>query len=311
MKISYNNREYAMPDVLFAGAPKSGTTSLYHYLHASPELFFTQVKEPHFFSFFGNKPNFKSPERLPTVVADIEKYSAFFKQANEGQLLAEASQSYMFMNQELIANAKKLYGDEAKNIKVVLVLRNPIDRAWSQYWHFKKNYNEPLEFEEAISEEVLKQRKEDNWNVFYQYLDFGNYSDQIKALKAAFPKLKIYLYEELKNKPEEVLADICEFLGIAGVTANFDRKFNPSGKPKKDVFGRLWQLNTRLKFLKPIKKLLPYKFRKNLSNAVMERALERQKLPDEQRAVLREHYRNEITELANVLERKEVLEWLA
>lgn len=310
MKISYNNREYAMPDVLFAGAPKSGTTSLYHYLHASPELFFTQVKEPHFFSFFGNKPNFKSPERLPTVVADIEKYSAFFKQANEGQLLAEASQSYMFMNQELIANAKKLYGDEAKNIKVVLVLRNPIDRAWSQYWHFKKNYNEPLEFEEAISEEVLKQRKEDNWNVFYQYLDFGNYSEQITILRTAFPKLKIYLFDDLKAKPQSILDDICDFLGIAYVSANFDKKFNPSGKPKQDIFGRLWQLNTRFEFLRPIKRLLPYKFRKGLSNALLERALEPQHMPVAQREFLKGHYRAEIIQLSKLLNRQEILQWL-
>jgi hypothetical protein len=295
---------------MLVGAAKSGTTSLYHYLGESDKIVFSKEKEPHFFSFYNNPPKFKSPETLPTVVSNLDQYNLFFSKAKKEQLLGEASQSYLYMNSTVISNMKEIYGEKYRDVKIIIVLRNPIERAWSQYWHFKKNFNEPEEFLDTISEETRTKRQKENWNIFYNYIDFGKYTNQVKAYQKNFKHVKVFLYEDLKENPSILMNELCQFLEIDAITINEARRYNPSGRPKNNLFGNLWKINTKLKILKPIKKLLPYTLRKRLSNQIMERALEIQKLDLETRGKLKEIYREEINNLYTLLKREEIKDWL-
>ena len=310
MIITKEEETLKMPDFLLVGAAKSGTTSLYHYLAQSPEIFLTPEKEPHFFSFYNNPPAFNSPETLPTVHSDIPSYQKLFKNAKEGQLLGEASQSYLFMYERVIANMKEIYGTRYKDVKIVIVLRNPVERAWSQYWHFKKNFNEPLPFDEAISVDTLQSRKENNWNVFYQYLDFGNYTAQVKAYQDHFSNVKVFLHDELKENTPALMQELFQFFGVEPMEIDHNRNFNPSGLPKKNIYGALWKLNVQKKRLKPLKNVLPKKLRKKLSDKLLEKSLERQQLPLDTRELLNQYYKKEIEKLHELLSKKEILNWL-
>ncbi|MCF6297291.1 MAG: sulfotransferase domain-containing protein [Flavobacteriaceae bacterium] len=309
MKI-HNNKEVLLPDFLIVGAAKSGTTSLFHHIGKSEQIFFSKEKEPHFFSFYNSPPSFTSPEKLPTVISDISKYSKLFEKASENQLLGEASQSYLYMYETVIKNMYELYGNKARQVKIIIILRNPIERAWSQYWHFKKNFNETVDFLTAIKKETISMRKKTNWNIFYDYVGFGNYTQQIKAYQENFDNVKIFLFDDLKIDTESVIKQLCNFLCIEEIENDFTRKYNPSGLPKKNLYGFLWKLNTTSKKLTSIKNILPYKLKKIISNGILENALEKQVLPLEDTEFLKSVYFEEINDLYENLKRKQIKEWL-
>ena len=102
MKISYENQNIDLPDFLIVGAARSGTSSLYFYLREHPEIFMPEFKEPHFFSFLG-KESPHPGRRQPWNVAD---YSELISPADPGQLLGEASTSYLYYFDESIGNIK-------------------------------------------------------------------------------------------------------------------------------------------------------------------------------------------------------------
>ena len=110
MKINFENCQYTVPDFLIVGAAKSGTTSLFNHLRKSKKLWLPAEKEPHFFTFFNEPPQFKSPEKLPTVISDIKQYSNIFKGSAQDHLIGEASQSYLYEHETVIKNIRYLYG---------------------------------------------------------------------------------------------------------------------------------------------------------------------------------------------------------
>lgn len=308
MQRVFQGKTVTLPDFLIVGAAKSGTTSIYYYLLNNPKVFFPKVKEPHFFSFYNNHPSFKSPETLPTTISSMEGYQKLFLGAKD-TLVGEASQSYLYMFDEVISNLKEIYGEAYKKIKIVIVLRNPIDRAWSQYWHFRKNFNEDLEFLEAIKPEVIKERMDHNWNVFYDYLGFGHYHKQVKAYLAHFDHVEVLLYDDLKSDSNAFMTGLSNFLGLDHQEYTDNKIYNVSGEPKKNLFGYLWKVNSKNKMLKPLKAVLPYRFRKKLSNAILEKSLERQIMPMEVRDILAEYYKDEIVKLSKLLNDEKVLRW--
>ncbi len=311
MKINYKGELVQMPDFIIVGAAKSGTTSLYEYLKSNKQIFFPNIKESHFFSFFNNNPNFISPENLPTVVSSIKKYSGLFDKAKKEQLLGDASQSYLYKHDTVINSIQEIYGEKARSIKIIIILRNPIERAWSQYWHFKKNFNEPLDFLAAANKDTINKRLQNNWNIFYDYIGFGMYSNQIKSFEANFDNVKVILYDDLKKSSEGVLNIICDFLGISFLN-NFPEKrnFNPSGKPKMNLYGFLWKVNVSKKQIRPLKMILPSGLRKSLKNKLMEKALEKKFMDDNEENYLHSIYKEEIKLLFEHTKREEIKKWL-
>ncbi len=310
MKTTFQNKQINLPDFLLVGAAKSGTTSLYNYLNKNEKIFLSKEKEPHFFSFYNTPPNFNSPETLPTTITDIHTYTNLFKSAKQNQILGEASQSYLFLYKKVISNIKKIYGDKHKEIKIIIILRNPIERAWSQYWHFKKNFNEDLDFQTAISPTTLRQREKDNWNIFYNYIDFGFYTHQIKAYLESFNNVKIFLYEDLKNNPNELMKELSHFLKIDYNFIETNRKYNPSGEPKNNLYGKMWKLNAGSNHLKKLKKIIPLKLRKTISNHILENALTKKEMDSQTKNQLTKLYHDEINQLYHLLKRNEIKQWL-
>ena len=173
-----------MPNFLVIGAAKSGTTSLYHYLGQHPQVYVSPVKEPNFFALEGEKPDFRAPgseERINSwSVTDVEAYRALFEGAGEEEALGEASAMYLYSEK-----APGRIRHHLPNTKLVAVLRDPVERAYSSFLHLKRNGREPLDdFVEAL--EAEERRIRDNWEWIWHYKNMGFYHEQLRRYHEAF-----------------------------------------------------------------------------------------------------------------------------
>ena len=319
MRINIDNKEVNLPDFLIVGAAKSGTTSLYYYLKENPRIFMSEPKEPWFFTFVDNPPEYTSPDPLGGVIFKTCQYIGLFKNAKDNQIIGEASPSYLCKYEETIKNIKKLYGENYKKIKIIIIIRNPAQRAWSMYNHFKKNLNEPLEFKDAIQLDVIRERMKNNWNMFYDYICVGQYYNQISAYFSEFLNVKVFLFEELKKDSLNVVKEITDFLGV-------DSNFNFKNAAK--IYNKSGQFNNKYKLLFPfykwylsrdnllrqnVKKILPLKFRRIVDRKIQGCFLKKYKMDRNlEKQIINEYYIEDIKKLQNFLkDKKELLQlWI-
>lgn len=229
--------ELALPDFLLVGAAKSATTSLYHYLRQHPGIRMTSVKESWFFSFVDNPPRYASPGVLSDVVSSVEDYVRLFAGARADQKLGDASPSYLYTYRDTIRNIRSLYpAGYLEDLRIVVSLREPVSRTYSQYWTFRRVAEEPLAFEEAIKDEVVERRLRNNWNIFYDYKGFGRYYEQVDAYLSAFGKdrVLIVLYDDIRKDPVDVCRKIFAFIGVdPGFVPDTSVRHNDlSGEPR-------------------------------------------------------------------------------
>jgi hypothetical protein len=289
-----------IPNFLIVGAAKGGTTSLYSYLLQHPEVFLTRVKEPCFFCFADNPPFY---EGGPNIIVSFEKYKELFKDSEKYKSRGEATAIYLYLYDTVIKNIKK-YIPAYEELKIVMILRNPVERAFSQYMHNVRDMRENMPFEEAIKTEKL--RKEQNVNTDFFYLERGFYYDQVKAYLENFKNVKIYLFEELISDTGSLMKDLCEFLEIENsIKFKTNEKFNVSGRPKSKILNRLVRENSIFKqFLKLV---IPKKKRKKFASSMINKAyainLEKEKINPETKQELKEYYREDILKLQQLINR--------
>jgi len=229
--------DLTLPDFLLVGAAKSATTSLYHYLRQHPGIQMTSIKESWFFSFLDNPPRYASPGALSNVVSNVKEYVKLFAGARADQKLGDASPSYLYTYRDTIRNIRSLYpAGYLENLRIVVSLREPVSRTYSQYWTFRRVAEEPLAFEEAIEDEVVERRLRNNWNIFYDYKGFGRYYEQVDAYLTAFGKdrVLIVLYDDIRNDPVDVCRKIFAFIGVdPGFVPDTSLRYNDvTGEPR-------------------------------------------------------------------------------
>lgn len=238
------------PNFLIVGAAKCGTTSLFHYLNKHPDIYIPEVKECRFFSQLPKNFNGLGAESfVNTGITDEKEYFSLFD--NQNQNCGDISNDYLYYYEESIKNIKKYLDDDVK----IIILRNPVDRAYSNYMHAVRDGWENLTFEDAIIEE--EKRINDNWGWPYYYIKVGFYFEQVKAYLDSFKNVKVYLFDDLKNK-NEFLNDLYEFLEVEQIESlEDDKEYNVSGYPKNKFIHNFLNKDSKLKsFIKPIVKLI-------------------------------------------------------
>lgn len=207
-------RSRAIPDFLILGAQKAGTSSLSAYLNQHPQLFLSFQKEVHYFDggVIPSSDNFAKGHSW---------YRSFFPRRGdmgESALAFEASPLYLF--NPLVP--KRIFAFSPK-IKLIIILRNPVDRAISHYLHERRKGREKLAIEEALrAEEVrlqlaLKNRDYKSSSFMHKsYKSRGIYHKQIAAFLEYFPRDGILILnsEEMFSEPDYVLKIILDFLGV-------------------------------------------------------------------------------------------------
>lgn len=229
----------ALPSFLVIGAARSGTTALYQALAKHPEIFMSPVKEPNFFAFEEGTLDFKGPgaEFVNNSVADLVAYRELFACAGAGgaTMVGEASPLYLYS-----AGAPRRIAETLGPIKLIAILRNPADQAFSHYLYARAQMIEPLDsFEEAIAAEP--QRMAANWQPLFQYSRFPRYGEQVARFLDHFPRenLLVHLYDDFVADPAAVYRSIFAFLGVDEGFSPPKERVNMGGVPRNAGLQRL------------------------------------------------------------------------
>lgn len=189
-------------DFLIVGAQKSGSTALDQYLRGHSQVEMAKRKEVHFFD----------DESIFTSTVDYSRYHNWFENKSNKTKKGEATPIYMYWHE-----APKRIWEYNPKMKLIVILRNPIDRAFSHWNMARYNNMDTLPFSEAIRTETERYQKdlsqEHRW---LSYIDRGFYTKQLKNLWQYFPKNQtlILKYESLKFELSNTLYKVSEFLDI-------------------------------------------------------------------------------------------------
>jgi hypothetical protein len=303
---SENKANSRLPDFLLVGAAKSATSSLSFYLDQHPQIAMASQKESWFFSFYGKPPDYSSPGVLSDVVSDLDTYTKLFDGAKAEQKLGDACPSYLYTYEDTIRNIHQLYSAEAlARLKIIVSLREPVGRAYSQYYTFKRKAQEPLAFDQAIEPDTINKRLQQNWNIFYDYLGFGMYAGQVEAFQQAFGKDRVHvlLYEDIRSDIQKTCRDIFEFLGVDPDVVVDDRyKINAvSGEPRlKWVAAGLFSKN---RFKRAISAIIPKKLRMIIIFIVFKMLLKRESIGKDTIEQVSQYFTQDISRLEKLIDR--------
>ncbi len=294
-----------LPNFLIVGASKSGTSSVYHYLRQHPEIFLSEKqKEGRFFSQMQNcfeGPGDSGVEK--TITKDLVSYQKLFESHSEEKAVGDISPEYLYFHKDAIPLIKETLGEK---VKIIIILRNPVDRAFSAYTHFVRDKRETLLFEEALKKEEERDRL--NWLWAWQYASSGFYFDQVKAYIDNFKNVQIIRYDDLLNDSAKTVTQICEFLEVSS-DFEFDTsyKYNVSGEPKSQV---LYKLETSRKLVSFFKMFVPRSFVTRLKKRwTGEKQMIKSEMNPETRAELINYFKDDILKVQDLIQ-QDLLSWM-
>ncbi|BAZ92982.1 sulfotransferase [Thiohalobacter thiocyanaticus] len=203
-----------LPDFIIVGAQKAGTTSMFYWLSKHPQLKASAAKEVHYFDGGLDSSIDNYAKGLSWYKAHFPKYTSL----REGERVFEASPLYLFN-----PNAPKRIYELLPDVKIIVMLRNPIERAVSHYFHEKRRNREPLTLYEAIVTEEQRLRPYvdagDYKNPIYiqhSYKSRGLYLEQLKRYLDYFPLKNILILssEDFFREPEKCMKQVFEFVSV-------------------------------------------------------------------------------------------------
>lgn len=211
--------ECRRPNFFLIGAAKCGTTSVANYLDQHPDVFVSKPKEPNFFSFEpGTKPSCKGPADSEQLYELLLKYSvtsptdyeALFARAGESHAAGEASVRYLYESHTAARIAE--YAPEAK---LIVILRNPIDRMHSHYHMNVRQHIELETFADAIAAE--DERVESGWGWDWHYFRVGQYAEQLERYYQCFDRSRVLILfqNDLQMQPLETMQAIFRHLQVS------------------------------------------------------------------------------------------------
>jgi len=289
-----------LPNFLLVGAGKSATRSLYNYMIQHPDVFMPKLKEPQF--FVANEVK----GRIQKWVEDFDQYKKLFAASHGKKAVGEASVMYLLFYLEAIKNIKKYLGDE---VKILIILRNPADRAYSAYnFVHVNNHDEKFSFEEALQKE--DERWKNRSTLFMQYKRMGLYADAVKAYKENFPQVHIMWYDELRKDPATVLKGALEFLDVnPDVPIDYTRQWNKGGKKWKNPLLR-WLFMSDNIFKSTYKVFFPKRKGVRTNEFFRENFMAKtEPMNPETRKMLIEYFRSDILKLQQIIGR-DLSSWL-
>jgi hypothetical protein len=296
-----------MPNFLLIGAAKSGTTSLYHYLRQHPEVYMSPVKEPLFFAFVGKEGlDAEDAGAQDAPITSLERYQALFVGVVDEKAIGEASTGY-FHSSRAAENIRRYI----PGAKLVAVLRDPVERAYSTYLMAVRAGIEPLDVAEALQASIRDPHVPITERFARRYLRVGFYYTHLMRYYDRFPpeQIRVYLYEDFQSDPIGLMQGIFEFLGVdSAFVPDTSLRHNISLAPKSKAWHQfLTGSNVVKKALKPF---VPARLRENLVRGLKARNLGAPPvMPEELRREYVELYREEINDLASLLQR-DLSRWL-
>ncbi|MGL5943950.1 MAG: sulfotransferase family protein [Waterburya sp.] len=295
-----------VPNFIVIGAAKSGTTSLYRYLNQHPSIYLSPIKETNFFAtkFVDTIPLFQDldltleqAKKNTFPVKNFTDYQRLFEEVTSNQT-AIGEVSPLYLNSFIAAQRIKSH---IPDVKLIAILRNPIDRAYSGYQMQLRQAKETRSFASNLGVEEI-------------YIRGGFYYEQLKRYFETFNscQIKVLLYEDFRKNPLKVMQEIFKFIEVDDTFApDTSTKFNQGGIPK-NVNAYNLVLNNKISTIvqKSLKAMMPPKIRQKLISEVQSRLLSKpQPLTPEIRRQLKEIYQNDVYKLEQLINRN-LQQWL-
>jgi len=305
-----------MPTFLIIGAMKGGTTALYRLLAQHPEIYMSPVKEPNFYAYRNGRPKRGHPRGLPYPVwivdtpqaaqramergvdaasfTSLTAYQRLWQGVREPQR-GEASVLYLYLPHvaESIATA-------SPSMKLIAILRNPVDRAYSHYLMARRLGREPIpSFAEAMEAEAS--RLAQDYDPFWHYRSLGYYHTQLERYFRAFDRsqILIMLNDDLKRDLGGEYARLLRFLEVdTSFEPGPERKYNIGGQPKSTLLYRFATSPSSTKDW--LKRLVPTQYHATIMNRFV---LSRPELDGQLRKQLARSYHDDIMRLEDLIGR--------
>ena len=236
------------PNFFIVGAPKAGTTSLYHYLDQHPEIYMSPIKEPNYFASEIRAGNFADElqERIRRDFDELQKYLAgpllekrfgalglewddylkLFGSVRDEKAIGEASVCYLWSE-----SAARNISEKIPDAKILMILRDPAERAFSQYMQWVTKGVIHCSFREQVEKSLAK--GSGKFELMRPFLEMGEYHVQVKRFLDLFPRenVQILFYEDYRHDPAGMIEDVLRFL-------NVDRVFRPD-MSRRHLTGRV------------------------------------------------------------------------
>ncbi len=297
-----------LPNFLFIGAPRCGTTYLYHCLTQHPDIYFPKVKEPSFFSFDPDNPAF---DGLYTqldaaygykLIRSMDDYRDLYNEVQNEQVIGDSSANYI----SFPGTADRIH-KHIPDAKILVSLRNPVDAICSLYNWAYMNHLIPAPFTSLPVSEQLKVIDEFKDIHFNPYLYYQHLSKYLSLFDDN--QLKIIVFEEWIREKEQCVQDVLEFLGVDTdypinyQVDEFKSDMGTSSFPKRVARRLMFDL---AKLARP--------FSRRMAQSIKRRAKKRfaskpPPISPETRSALKELYRDDILKLQELID-KDLSVWL-
>ena len=303
-----------IPNFFIAGAAKCGTTSLYHYLKQHPQVYMSPIKEPNHFStdiqpgdFSAEYKRYEKSKNLDVAsyvrgdmkqeqwgayVHDPEDYRLLFRHAENKSAIGEISNSYLYSH----VAAREIFNN-LPEARIVIILRQPAERAFSHYMANLRDGRTTLPFRKEIEFDDAKPIH--GWGISHLYFELGLYYDQVKRYLDIFPRdqVKILLFDDLKNNRQQLLVELFSFLHIDHHNGiNTTEAYNEARVPRS---AGLIKLITQTGLKRKIFRLLPANSRDGLKSLFFK--AEKPLFRPEDREWMTNRYREDILRLEELL----------
>jgi hypothetical protein len=313
-----------LPNFFIVGAPKAATTFLYACLDQHPQVYMSPLKEPTYFASELRPENLppeararvarQRPEleaylrgdlrekRFGGVVTIWDDYLKLFRNASDEIAIGEASPTYLWS-----ATAARDIASLLPHARIIISLRNPVDRAFSQYLHQLTDGVSNRTFRQEI--EVALRAGRGQSGLEGALLGFGHYCEQIKRYQREFPPSQIHIcfYDDLQRSPAALLEDLLRFIGAdPAIKVSVPSRRN---EPRITKLNSVAYLLKRWQLWPYLRKLVPQPLGPRL-RALLMRSRASLVMSPADRAFLTDYYRDEIERLSVLLNR-DLSSWLA
>ena len=289
----------SLPNYLFIGAAKSATTTFFDILKKHEDIFVPKFKEPHFFNIDEN------------YLKGLDWYKkTYFKDINNESIIIDFTPTYLYYK----LCAERIFDSLGPNIKFVIILRNPVDRAYSHYNHSKRDGHEVSSFEDAIKLENERIEKFRDKNDFLSelrcsYISQGLYFEMISAYLKYFDLNNFFIINfesEVVQNLDQTLLKLSKFLKLDLSNLDYEIHSNKSGKPKYKLLQNIITNNNL--FRKILKMIVPQKQRQIIRNKIKnfnkEDFVYLQLSEEKRRQLFEKYFRKDIMKLENLIGKK-------
>ena len=284
-----------LPNFIVIGAAKAGTTALYWYLADHPQVFMTSMKETNFFAYGlddKGKLLYGDPELHHFPVRSLRQYKLLFEDADDATAIGEASPIYLECPQAASRIARLI-----PDAKIICGLRDPVDRAYSDYLMYLRNRERRLEPEADFIPTAAWTQPYSHW------MQIGLYHSLLSRYYDVFPseQIHVFLFDDLRKNSREVMQNIYRFLGVdSSFDPDFETPHNVGGVPASMLLERVLTNSPVKATLEPLLPRWASDGVRRFRGRTMRKA---QSLPPELRQNLVHHFRDDIAKTSDLIGR--------